>query len=167
MGEEVLNGVNVRELRDYIAECERNPAEAERNPKIVAKWVGGSRAQVDFGGSVVHMGGDQDPSAMKMLLACLAACDVEVLATHASLLGIQVESLEIEASGHFNIRRLLGLEGVGPGYDRAGYTVRIRAPGASDEQVVRLKEMCERGSPVGDSFARSLPLALQFEVAGH
>jgi uncharacterized OsmC-like protein len=164
MGEETLNGMDVRELREYIQGCDRDPAQAERNPVLVAKWLGGSRAQIDFGNSTVHMGGDEDPSAMKMLLACLAACDVEVVATHASLMGLRIEDLEIEARGHFNIRRLLGLEGPAPGYDRLSYTVRVRAPGATDEQIARLKEVCERSSPVGDSFAKSVPPSLQVEV---
>jgi len=164
MGEDTLNGIDVREMREYIQGCARDPAQAERNPVLVAKWVGGSRARVDFGKIAIHMGGDDDPSAMKMLLASLAACDVEVVATHASLLGLQIEDLEIEAKGHFDVRRLLGLEGPSPGYDRISYTVRLRAPAATEEQIARLKEMCERGSPVGDSFARSTPPDLQFEV---
>ena len=165
MGSEVLNGINVREMREYIDSCEREPSNAERNPIVIAKWMGGSRAEVAFEKTLVHMGGDDDPSAMKMLLACLAACDVEVVATHASLMGLQIEGLEIEANGHFNVRRLLGLEGSPPGYDRAGYTVRIRAPAATEEQIARLKAVCERGSPVGDSFAMSIPLTLRFEPA--
>jgi len=163
-GEGVLNGIDVAETRAYIGECEKDPTKAERTPAIVAKWVGGTRAQVDFGKSVVHMGGDDDPSAMKMFLACLAACDVEVVATRASLLGMKLDWLEIEANGHFNIRRLLGLQGDGPGYDRVGYTVRVRAPGASEEQIARLREACEHGSPVGDSFARATPPTLKIEV---
>lgn len=162
--EGVLNGIDVAETRAYIEECEKEPTKAERNPTIVAKWVGGTRAQVDFGQSVVHMGGDEDPSAMKMFLACLAACDIEVVTTHATLLGMKLEGLEIEANGHFNIRRLLGLPGDGPGYDRVGYTVRVRAPGATEEQVARLREVCERASPVGDSFARATPPILEIEV---
>ncbi|HEV8594146.1 MAG TPA: OsmC family protein, partial [Thermoplasmata archaeon] len=143
MGEEVLNGINVRETREYIEACERDPATAERNPTVVAKWLGGSRARVDFEKTNVFMGGDDDPSAMKMLLACLAACDVEVVATHAALLGLQFEDLEVEANGHFNVRRLFGLAGAGPGYDQIAYTVRLRAPLATDEQIARLKEACE------------------------
>lgn len=165
-GEEVLNGINLRELRDYIEGCRRSPAEAERNPKVVAKWVGGSRAEIDFGKRVVQIGGDDDPSAMKVLLASLAACDVEVVATHASLLGLPIEGMEIEATGHFNIRRLLGLEGPQPGYDRIAYVVRLHAPQATEEQIARLTEMCERSSPVGDSLGKAIPVTLRVEVAG-
>ncbi len=163
-GEAVLNGINVSEFREHVESCRRNPSEAERNPTLVAKWVGGTRAEVAFGERPFHMGGDDDPSAMRVLLASLAACDVEVVATHASLMGLRLEGLEIEAAGHFNIRRLLGLEGPGPGYDRIEYTVRLRAPEATEEQVARLRAMCERASPVGDSLAKSIPLNVKLEV---
>jgi len=163
-GEEIINGMNVAELREYIDQVRKDPSEAERNPKIVAKWLGGSRAQVEQEGVVIHMGADQDPSAMWMFLASLAACDVEVVATHASLLGLKLESLEVEATGHFDIQRLLGLDGPEPGYDRIAYTVRLRAPGATSEQIERLRAMCERGSPVGDSLARAIPLKLTIET---
>ncbi len=163
-GEEIINGLNVAELREYIDQVRKDPSEAERNPKIVAKWLGGSRAQVEREDVVIHMGADQDPSAMWMFLASLAACDVEVVATHASLLGLKLESLEVEATGHFDIRRLLGLDGPEPGYDRIAYTVRLHAPGATKEQIERLRAMCERGSPVGDSLARAIPLKLTIET---
>ena len=162
---EVINGVNVAEFREYVRQVQQDPSEAERNPTVVARWVGGNRARVEREGVVVHMGGDGDPSAMWMFLASLTACDVEVVATHASLLGLEIQGLEVEAKGHFNIRRLLGLEGPRPGYDRITYTIRLRAPGATEEQIARLREMCERGSPVGDSLARAIPLDLKIEIA--
>jgi len=162
--EEIINEMNVAEFRQYVEQVRKDPSVAERNPKIVARWLGESRAQVELEGVVVHMGGDQDPSAMWVFLASLAACDVEVVATHASLLGLKLESLEVEATGHFDIRRLLGLDGPRPGYDRIAYTVRLHAPGATKEQIERLRAICERGSPVGDSLARSIPLELKIET---
>jgi len=167
MGEvgEVLNGVDLAEHREYVEQVRKNPGVAERNPAIVAKWVGGTRSRVERQGVVVHMGGEGDPSAMWMFLASLAACDVEVVATHASLLGIEIEDLEVEAKGHFSIQRLLGLDGPAPGYDRISYTVRLRGKGATPEKVARLRGICERGSPVGDSVGRAIPLELKVDVA--
>lgn len=162
---EILNGINVAEHLDYVEQVRKDPNLAERNPTIVAKWVGGTRSRVERQGVVVHMGGEGDPSAMWMFLASLAACDVEVVATHASVLGIEIEDLEVEAKGHFNIRRLLGLEGPSPGYDGISYTVRLRGKGATKEKISRLREMCERGSPVGDSLTRKIPIELKIEAA--
>lgn len=165
MGEEVVNGIDVHEMREYIAGCARDPTQAERDKTFVGKWVGGTRSRIHVGNNVIHMGGDDDPSAMNVLLASLAACDIEVVATHASLMGLRIEDLEIEVHGHYDVRRLLGLEGPPPGLDRVSYTVRLRAPGATEAQVAKLREMCERASPVGDSFARSTPPELHFEVS--
>jgi len=162
--EEIINGTNVAEFREFVEQVRKDPSKAERNPKIIAQWLGGSRARVEREGVVIHMGGDEDPSAMWMFLASLAACDVEVVATHASVLGLKIENLEVEATGHFDIRRLLGLDGPGPGYDRIAYTVRLRAPGATKEQIEQLRAKCERASPVGDSLARAIPLILSIET---
>ncbi|MFQ5986323.1 MAG: OsmC family protein [Thermoplasmata archaeon] len=163
-GEEVLNGMNVPELRDYIKMVKADSSVAERDPTILAQWNDGSRAQLRYEGKTLDVGGEGEPSAMVLLLASLAACDVEVVATTATLLGLELESLEVEAKGHFNVQRLLGLEkGPQPGYDRIGYTIRLRAPDASDEQVEELKAMCERSSPVGDSLTRRVPLTLKIE----
>lgn len=165
MGEEdIIDGVNVTEQREYLEQVRRDPSEGERNPRIVARWVGGSRARVEKDGVVLHIGGDEDPSSMWILLASLAACDVDVVATHASLLDLKLESLEVEATGHFDIRRYLGLDGPSPGHDRLANTVRIRAPGATPGQTERLRTLCERGSPVGDSLARPVPLKLDVEA---
>jgi len=99
-----------------------------------------------------------------MFLASLAACDTEVVATHASLLGIQIENLEIEAKGHFNIQGLPELDGPPPGYDKIAYTIRMRARDATKEKIARLRETCERGSSVGDSLTKVIPLDLAVEV---
>lgn len=162
-----LNEVNVAELRAFREMAAQDANKADRNPVLVAHWVGGSRSRVEFGDKVAYLGGDDDFNAMQMLLAALAACDVDLVAMHASFLGIPIESLSVEATGHFNVRSYLGLEGApGSGYDRMSYTVRIVAPGATPEQIAYLRERCERSSPVGDSLARAIPLTLAFEANG-
>ncbi len=166
-GEEVVNGMNVPELREYVEMVKADPSVAERNPTIVARWTGGPRAQLKYEEQTLNIGGEGEPSAMVLLLASLAACDVEVVATTATLLGLKLDDLEVEAKGHFNVQRLLGLEGgPDPGYDRIGYTIRVRAPDASEDQVEALKTMCERSSPVGDSLGRRIPLTLEIERGG-
>lgn len=118
---------------------------------------------MEVGKSVYFIGGDDEPSAMQALLGSLAACDIELVALHAALLDIRLESLTIEAHGHFNIQSYFGIEGVpGSGYDRISYTVRVRAPGITSEQLAMLRKRCERSSPVGDSLARPIHLELEF-----
>jgi uncharacterized OsmC-like protein len=102
---------------------------------------------------------------MKLLLASLAACEIDVVAMHAALIGVKIEHLSIEASGHFNVRSYLGLGGTpGSGYDRIDYTVRLKAPGVSEEQLAVLREALERSSPVGDSLLRAVTMRTTIEV---
>ena len=130
---------------------------------IVGHWIGGSRSRVEFKDKAVEIGGPGNFDAMQMLLASLVACDVDLVVVHASLLGLEVESLSVEVTGHFNLQAYLGLPGTsGSGYDAVSYTVRLSVPGATPEQVAYLRERCERSSPVGDSLARDIPVRLEF-----
>jgi uncharacterized OsmC-like protein len=163
-----INGVDIGELREYIESCVLEPTNADRHPEVIARWVGGKRAEVvsTLGGEPVYMGGDADPSAMNMLLRSLAACDIEVVVNTAALLGVEIEDLAIEASGYFNIQRYLGLSTeLGPGYQRIGYTVRLKTRGASADQLEQIRQACIARSPVGDSLERNVPLAVEFEAS--
>lgn len=167
MGETAdINGVNVSKMLAYKTVCGQDPAKADQTPALVAHWVGGSRSRVELNGKVVHFGGPDELNAMQTLLAALAACDVDLVAVHASFLGLTIESLSVEATGHFNVQSYLGLESAsGSGYDMIAYTVRVSIPGATPEQIAHLRERCERSSPVRDSLARAIPLTLEFTAS--
>jgi uncharacterized OsmC-like protein len=163
-----VNGIDVDALREFVASVERDPAGADRDPVVVARWAGSERAEVAFpsGEAPVFMGGDGEPSAMKMVLASLAACDVDLVANRAALLGVEIESLTVEATGHFNVRRYLGLDAAsGPGYDRIAYTVRLKTAGGTPEKLAELRRACEQASPVGDTLRRQVALSLRFDAS--
>jgi len=160
-----INDVNVTELLEFKDRVAQDSTKADRNPTLIAHWVGGSRSRVEFKDKVVHIGGDDELNPMQMFLATLAACDVDLVAMHASFLGLKLESLTVEATGHFNVQSYLGLHNApGSGYDAIAYTVRLSAPGVTPEQIALLRERCERSSPVGDSLTRAIPLKLEFEA---
>ena len=164
----VINGVDVAELGQYTESCRLDPSRADRNPVVVARWVGGGRAEVtsSLGGPPVYMGGPDDPSALGMLLRSLAACDVEVVATRAALLGVQITDLSIEARGHANVSRYLGLDtDSGPGYQRISYTIRLKTNGATPAQLEAIRQACLEGSPVADTLERAIPLELEFDAS--
>jgi len=41
-----LNGMDVDELREYIDSVTADAAQADRDPMVTARWVGGNRAEV-------------------------------------------------------------------------------------------------------------------------
>ena len=89
---------------------------------------------------------------------------LDLIAMNAALIGLPIDELSIEVSGHFNTQAYYGVENVpGPGYDRIAYTVHLKAPKATPEQIKYLKDRCERSSPVGDSLGKSIPLTLEIK----
>jgi uncharacterized OsmC-like protein len=163
-----VNGVDVSALHDYIDAVAADGSRADRDPVVVARWVGGTRAEVasTLGGPPVYMGGDDDPSAMGMLLRALAACDVEVVANKAALLDVEIEELSIEARGHFNIRRYLGFDVEhDSGYQKLSYTLHLKTRGASEAQLEEIRRACEQGSPVGDTLLRAVPVDASFDIS--
>jgi uncharacterized OsmC-like protein len=156
-------GIDVEPLLAFKEMVRDDHTKADRNPIATAEWVGGDQSKIKVDGIETYLGGEGYLNPMKMLLACLAACDVDMIAMHASFLGLKIESLSVEATGHFNVQSYLALEDApGSGYDRIGYTVRINAPAATQEQIDYLMERCDRSSPVGDSLNRAIPLNLEF-----
>lgn len=161
----IINGVDVADITAFREVVRSDASAADRRPRVVARWVGGSRSEVRCDDVVTHLGGDGELNPMRMLLGCLAACDVDLVAMHASLMGIPIEELVVEVQGHFNVQRYLGLESeVTPGYQDVGYVVRIRAPAATEEQLATLRSLCEHASPVGDTLGRAVTLSVRFET---
>lgn len=163
-----INGIDVGELNDYIESCVVDPKQADRDPVVIGRWVGGTRAEVtsSLGGPPVYMGGPDDPSALGMLIRTLAACDIEVVANKAALLGVEIADLSIEVRGHANVSRYLGLDAAdGPGYGRISYAVKLRTNGATPEQLEEIRQACVVGSPVGDTLERAVPVDLEFEAS--
>jgi len=159
-----INGVDVEKLKQTIKDA-KDASTTERNPKLVAHWLGASETRVEFGDTSIKIGGEGEMRAMQVLLASLAACDVDVVAMNASLMGLTIDELWIEITGHFNTQAFYGIENAaGPGYDRISYTVHIKAPQATPEQIKELEEKCKRTSPVGDTLTKSVPLTFEIKT---
>lgn len=162
----VINGVDVEKIKQTQEQVKKDRASAEREPKVAGRWLGGSKTEIKFGDVTSKIGGEGNLNAMQTFLAALAACDIDLIAMNAALIGLSIDELWIEASGHFNTSSYYGVEDTtGPGYDRIGYVVHLKAPKATPEQIEFLKERCEQGSPVGDSISRAIPLSLKIETA--
>jgi uncharacterized OsmC-like protein len=156
---EVYNEFKVKVLED--------PRNADRDKLAVATWVQGEEVRVTIGAKEVTIGADDGLNMMEILLASFAACDVAMVGLHASFIGLKINGLRAEVSGHFNVAAYLGIEGaLGPGYDRITITVHLDAPDATPEQLEHLQHICDTGSPVGDTLTRSVPIELTIVQEG-
>ena len=148
-------------FRDTVA---ADSTEADRWPTVVAHWDGKAASRIQFEDKEAHIGGRGELNPMQFVLAAFAACDVDLVAMHATMIGLEVDSLSVEASGHFNVQSYIGLEDKpGSGYDQISYKVILDAPDATEEQIAYLIERCEQSSPVGDTLARNVSMTLEFK----
>ena len=160
-----LNGIDVNSLEAYVESIRQDRSVANRKPVVTAHWEGNTRARVETDGRKnFYLGGDDDFSAMQAILGALAACDVEVIATHAALIGLEIRDLRVEATGNFNVASLLGVDSpTDAAYEQISYKVILDAPGASEEQLGVLRRACELSSPVGDSLRKAIPLTFELQ----
>lgn len=152
---EGINRMDVEELHHEVSMLKEKPEMCNVAPKLTAEWVGGTRARVAGRNQALHIGGPEDFSAMSVALASSLACELDVIVTHATLRGIELERLMVEGTGRFNLARYMGVaDEPGPGYESVDYTVRIKAKNATPDQVRDLVSLCETLSPVGDTLMR-------------
>ena len=160
----IINAINVDELKQMQERLKNDRTAGDKQPHVVAKWVGGGSTEVVMGDRKMTIGGPGNLNAVGTLLASLGACDIDVILMHAALQGLAIEEVRMELSGRFNTAGFYGAADEGSGYEQIESKIFIKAPGAAPEQIAYLKEQCERHSPVGDSLSRSIPLQLSIHL---
>lgn len=161
----ILNELDADQVRQDASDAREDPSKCVMVRKLNAQWVGGTRARVFSGEKEIYIGGQKDFGAMSAALASLLACEIDLLATQATVRGIELEKLSIEASGDFNAARYLaGGEGPSPGFQKVEYTLTIRSKNATHQQLQDLAKLCESSSPVGDTFARPVPISMRIVI---
>lgn len=158
---EGINRMDVPELRHEVELLKQEPEKCNIVRTLTAEWLGGTRARIAGRGRELLIGGPEDFGAMTVALASFLACELDVIVTHATLRGIELEKLTVEGTGRFNLSRYMGVaDEPSPGYKSVDYTVRIKARNATPDQVLDLVKLCETASPVGETLARPVNVTL-------
>ncbi|HYB03220.1 MAG TPA: OsmC family protein [Nitrososphaerales archaeon] len=162
----MLNQMSVDEVERDAKEARENPEKCSVTRKLEADWVGGTRSRIHSGNKELFIGGDQDYGAMSVALASLLGCEIDLIATQATVRGIELDKLSIEGTGDFNFARYVGGINSGPssGYDNVRYTIRIKSKNATEGQLRDLVKLCETSSPVGDTFSRAVHLSMNVVI---
>lgn len=161
-----LNGLDLGKLEGQVAALRENPDRCKDERTFTAEWVGGTRAKVSYGDAELYIGGGAGEfGAMSATTASFLACEIDLLATRATLSGIELEKLTLEGSMKFDLSRYMGVaDHPGPGMQGLGYTVRIKGKNATREQVEELVKLCETSSPVGETLTRKVPVHLDYVI---
>jgi uncharacterized OsmC-like protein len=110
-------------------------------------------------------GGDAGPNPVEAVLAALGSCQAIVYRAYASVLGLRLDRVEVEARGHLDVRGFLGDAAVAPGFQEVRFTTRVTSPEAP-ERIQELAALVARHCPVLDILSRPLPVHASFEHVG-
>lgn len=143
-----------------------------------ARWRGGVRvvSRHPIGVEVAsdmpaELGGSGEAVTPGWLLrAGLASCLATRIAMAAAAEGIELGTLEVDASSRSDVRGLLGMaagdgQPVSPAAFGIQLAVRIGAAGVAGERLRALVEASHRCSPVAATLTAAPPVALRIDIA--
>jgi uncharacterized OsmC-like protein len=153
-----INGIDVASVEQLVGEVKQDSAKGMVSFGVRTAWKGGTRGDTrvssftmggethprDFTISVDEppelLGTNAFPNPQELLFAALNSCMMMGYVTVAAVMGIRLESLEIDTSGELDLRGYLDLDAsVKPGYGAVHYTVHIAGDG-TPEQFQELHE---------------------------
>jgi len=141
----------------------------QRGTRVVACHANGTEVVTDM---PVEIGGSGDQVTPGWLLrAALASCAVTRIAMAAASEGIDLRTLEAQATSRSDARGLLGMADadgapVSAGPKDVQLAVRIGAPGVSAERLRALVQQSGVCSPVSCAMEDTVPVKLHIEVEG-
>jgi uncharacterized OsmC-like protein len=175
-----VNGVDAEGLRATIAAVASDPGKGAVSFRVRTAWKGGMRSETTAAGASLAgeriarsfrfatdeplqlFGTDGAANPQEHLLGALAACMVVGWVAGASLRGVRLESLEIEAEGRLDLAGFLGVDALtAPGHETIQYRVRVRGD-APRETFAAIHEHVRRTSP--NFFNLSRPILLEGEL---
>jgi uncharacterized OsmC-like protein len=94
-----------------------------------------------------------------LLLGALAACAQLTAQMVAANMGLSVERLEVTVEGDLDLRGTLGVDPDAPvGFEAIRIRFEVVAPGASEEQLAKLRDRAERYCVVLQTLRRPPPI---------
>ena len=164
-----LQGVIQRTVEQYKSD----PESARATFRATARIVEGFETTASMRGFEVtidepeELGGtNTGPNPVEVLLGALGTCQEIVLAAYAAALGIELESVKIEARGDIDLRGLFSVADVPAGFESITFDAEIEAPGATAEQLEQLKSLGLAHCPVLDTLKRPIDVETNYRFNG-
>lgn len=147
-----VNGINVPALKTYIEEIKETPKNAMIDYKVNLTWLGGTKSKATTKGITLGdqnlernfsfiideppqlLGEDTQPTPQEYLLAGMGSCMIVGFAVGASVMGIELEKLEIDLEAGLNLRGFLEVDPNAPiGFKDVKYTIRVKGNGTKEQ----------------------------------
>jgi putative redox protein len=110
-------------------------------------------------------GTDRGPNPVELILAALGSCQEITYRAYATALGIPLDSVSVSLIGDIDLRGFFAVDpSVRPGYERVHGTVKLKATGATTEQLRKLREVVNAHCPVLDILLNPVPVSLDVDI---
>jgi uncharacterized OsmC-like protein len=182
----VRNGIDVNALVETIDAIKAKPELAQFTFRAATAWQEGTHSTSRIA-SFLHAGAEDDsrdagftlegdeppvlvgrnlgPNAVELLLASLGFCYSAGYVANAAARGIELEEMEYELEGDIDLRNFLGIsDEERPGFIEIRARARIKARGATEDELKELCTYVQETSPVRDVLANGVPVTTSIQV---
>ena len=147
-----VNGLDLQALGKLVEEIKNDTAKGFARFKVASSWKGRTRSESRVRSYFINgqelqreftiaadepaelLGQNSAPNPQELLMAAFNACIMVGYVATASVMGVNLTSVEIETDGELNLRGFLGLDdNVKPGYDSLQYTVHLKGDGTREQ----------------------------------
>ena len=161
----IINGIDVDAAARLVEAVKGNPDLGKTMWRARASWQGGLKAEAQIRQFKVAIdeppdlgGTDTAPNPVELVLGALGGCLIIGYALNASVMGIEVQKVELDLEGDIDLPGFFGLESdVLPGYTNVRINVVIKS-NASSEQLDELHNRVVSTSPVGLTLSKMVNL---------
>ena len=178
-----LNGLPLDHLQQVPQSLRDAPETGLLTFETRTTWLGGFRSRTlvegyEAGGQRIErrhaidadepaevLGTDTAPNPQELLFSAIGSCISAVYAGHASLLGITLRSVRVELRGTLDMRGVMLVADVPPGYPEVQCRVFVDAD-ATPEQVQALHALALKASPNLYHLVRAIPTQTQLVIEG-
>ncbi|MCC5941776.1 MAG: OsmC family protein [Balneolaceae bacterium] len=103
-------------------------------------------------------GTDLGPNPVEYVLGAFAACQEIVIKAYASVLGIDVNSVKVEAEGNLDLHGFLNLNDERPGFNSVSFKTVIETSETNPEKLKQLELFSVNRCPVLDIIKNPVPV---------
>ncbi|GAB1786164.1 OsmC family protein [Priestia aryabhattai] len=165
-----INGVDTKVIENLVENYKKNPEEGMAGWSSSVKWKDGFYAEAQVGDHKPILidepdwfsGSNKGPGPAELLLSALGGCLSLAFIATASLMGIKVNSLEVNVSGQLDLNVMLGLKEGNPGFNEVDVQFTVDSD-ADDKQVEELVSKAMEISPVKNSLERNVQVNSTFK----
>jgi uncharacterized OsmC-like protein len=176
----VRNGIDVQALTETIEAIKAKPELARFTFRASTSWKEGTHSTAEIGSFLqagkedetrrepfrlagdeppVLLGRNLGPNAVELVLAALGFCYSVGYVANAAARGIEIEEMSYELEGDIDLRNFLGIsDEARPGFSEIRARARVKAQGASEQELKELCAYVQDTSPVKDVLANPVPV---------